>query len=202
MFLIIYKGIQAREGTLLILRLVARLSTFDEYLFCFTCVGILPHIAQTDTRFHFVHVLTTGTTGAEGIPFNLTFVDMNLELIGFRQYSDCSGRGVHSALRLSGRHTLYAMHTAFILQSAINIGTADGEVNLLVAAYSSLADTGYRELPALRVAEAFLHLKQVTGKQASFVTTRSGTDLHLHVLGILRVFGNQGYLDFFLQLGL
>ena len=61
MLLIINKGIQAREGTLLILGLVARLRTFDENLLRLTRIGIFPHITQTDTRLHLIHVLTTGT---------------------------------------------------------------------------------------------------------------------------------------------
>ena len=59
--LIIDKGIEAREGTLLVLGLVARLGTLDEDFLCLTSIGVLPHIAQTDTRLHLVHVLTTST---------------------------------------------------------------------------------------------------------------------------------------------
>ena len=61
MLLIINKGIQAREGTLLILGLVAGLRTLDENLLRLTRIGIFPHITQADTRLHLVHVLTTGT---------------------------------------------------------------------------------------------------------------------------------------------
>ena len=60
-FAVVDKRVEAREGTLLVLRLVARLSSLNEYLFALTRVGILPHIAQAHTRFHLVHVLATGT---------------------------------------------------------------------------------------------------------------------------------------------
>ena len=33
-----------------------------------------------------------------------------LELVGFRQYGNSCCRGVHAALRLSSRHTLYTMY--------------------------------------------------------------------------------------------
>ena len=58
---VVDERVEARECTLLVLRLVACLSTLDENLLALTRVGILPHIAQTNTRFHLVHVLTTGT---------------------------------------------------------------------------------------------------------------------------------------------
>ena len=46
MLLIIYKSVQAREGTLLVLRLVAGLRTLDKDFLSLTCIGVLPHVAQ------------------------------------------------------------------------------------------------------------------------------------------------------------
>ena len=82
--LVIYKGIQARERAFLILRLVAGLGTFDEYFLRLACVGVLPHIAQTDARFYLVYVLTTGTATSEGVPLDFTLVDVHLKLVGLR----------------------------------------------------------------------------------------------------------------------
>ena len=81
MLLVIYKGIQARESAFLVFGLVARLGTLDEDLLRLARIRVLPHIAQADTRFHLVHVLTTGTATSEGVPLDFTLVDMHLKLI-------------------------------------------------------------------------------------------------------------------------
>ena len=202
MLLVVDKGIEAREGTLLVLWLVTRLCTLNKYLFCFARIGVLPHIAQTHTRFHFVNVLTTSTTASEGIPLDFSFVHMHLELVSFRQYGHGSRRSVHTALRLSSGHALYTMYARFIFQRTVHIGTRDGKVNLLETTHGTLRNAGNRELPTLRVTVAFIHLEQVTGKQCCLVATRTGTNLHLHVLRILRILWNQRNLNFLLQLGL
>ena len=53
--------IEAAQGTLLVLWLVTGLSTLDEDFLYLACVRVLPRIAETYTRLHLVHVLTTGT---------------------------------------------------------------------------------------------------------------------------------------------
>ena len=60
--LVVDERTQARQGPFLVFRLVARLGSFDEYLLGLTSIGVLPHVAQTDTGLHLVHVLASGTT--------------------------------------------------------------------------------------------------------------------------------------------
>ena len=106
---------------------------------------------------------------------------------------------MHTSLRLSGRYALNAMNAALIFQRAIDVGTADSEVNLLESAYSTFADAGDAELPTFGIAEALVHLEQVACKQRSLVTARSCADFHLHVLGVLGVLRDEGNLDFLFQ---
>ena len=73
---------------------------------------------------------------------------MHLELVGLGQHGYRSCRGVHTALCLGSWYALYAMDAALILQRAIDIGTADGEVYLLISAHSPFRDAGDAELPA------------------------------------------------------
>ena len=109
---------------------------------------------------------------------------------------------MHTALSLSSRNTLHTVHTRLILQCAIDIHTTHGEVYLLETTHGTFRRTGHRESETLGVAVLLVHLEQVTGEEGSLVTTGSGAYLHLHVLGIFRVFGHEGNLDFFFQLGL
>ena len=94
------------------------------------------------------------------------------------------------------------MNARLILQRAIDIGTRDGKVDFLETTHSTFRDAGDGELPTLGIAVALVHLEEVAGKEAGLVATRSGTDFHLHVLGVLGVLGDEGNLDFFFQLGL
>ena len=94
------------------------------------------------------------------------------------------------------------MHTRLVLQSAIYVGTRDGEVYLLIASYSTFVEVGNRQLPAFRFTEALVHLEEVAGEETSLVATRSCAYLHLYVLSVLGVFRNKGYFYFFFQLGL
>ena len=103
---------------------------------------------------------------------------------------------------LGGRHALHAMHAALILQHAIYIVTTHGKVYLLVSSYSTLRDAGHAQVPTFRVAELLVHAEQVAGKQSCLVAAGSGTNLHLYVLGILRILGHEGNLDFLFQLRL
>ena len=109
---------------------------------------------------------------------------------------------MHSTLRFRSWHTLYTVDTALILQRAINISTADGKVYFFISSYGSFRDTGNGELPPLGVAEAFVHLEEVASKEASLVAPRPGTDFHLYVLGIFRIFWDECNLYFLLQFGL
>ena len=127
---------------------------------------------------------------------------MYLELISLRQYGNGSGTGVHTTLCLGSRNTLNAVNAALIFQCTIDIGTTDGKVYLLETTHSTLANTRDAELPTLGVAVALVHLEEVSSKEASLIATCSGTNLHLHVLGIFWVFRNKGYLDFLFQLRL
>ena len=127
---------------------------------------------------------------------------MHFKLIRLWQYGNGGSRSMHTPLCLCGRHTLYTVNARFILQCTIDVGTADSKVDFLVTADSTFRHTGDGELPSFRVTITLVHLEQIASKQASLVATGSCAYLHLYILGILRVLGYQGNLDFLLQLGL
>ena len=91
------------------------------------------------------------------------------------------------------------MHARLILQRTIDIGTRDGEVDLLESAYGTLADTRDGELPTLRLTIALVHLEEVASEETSFVATCTCADLHLYILRILWILGNQCDFDLFFK---
>ena len=108
--LVVNECSQARQGTLLVLGLVACLGTFYEYFLGLARVGILPHVAQTYARLDLVHVLSAGARTAECVPFNLAFVYAHFKLVGFGQYGHCGRRCLHAAVRFRHRHALHAVY--------------------------------------------------------------------------------------------
>ena len=58
---VVDEGIEAAQGTLLVLWLVTGFGTLDEDFLYLACVRVFPRVAETYTRLHLVHVLTTGT---------------------------------------------------------------------------------------------------------------------------------------------
>ena len=127
---------------------------------------------------------------------------MNLELISLGQYGNRSSRGMHASLCLGGWHTLYTMHARFILQGAIDISSTHSKIDFLITADSTFGHAGDRELPALRLTITLVHLEQVASKQTGFIATCSGTNLHLHILRILRILRNEGDLNLLFELWL
>ena len=195
MLLIVDVGTQPREGTFLVLRLVTCLGTFNQDLIDNARVGILPHIAQTHSRLHLVDVLSTSSRTAEGVPFDLAFVDVHLELIGFGQHSHRSSRGMHTSLCLGDGHTLYAMYTRFVLQCAIDRIAGHHTDDFLETAHRAFGARLHRERPALRFTEALVHLEEVAGKQCRLIATRATTDFEHSILCILRILGDEEHLD-------
>ena len=101
---------------------------------------------------------------------------------------------MHTSLCLCGRHSLHAVYARLILQCAVNIVAAHGEVNLLISAYGTLADACHGEVPSLGVAITLVHGKEVAGKEGSLVATCSSTYFHLHVLSVFRILRHECHL--------
>ncbi len=199
--LVVDLGAQTREGALFVLRLVARLGTLDEYLLHFARIGVAPVVAQTYARLDLVDILSTGTTGAEGLPLDLALVDMHLKLICFGQDCYGSGRGMDASLGLGNGYALYAMDTRFVLEGTIYVLAGDVEDDLLVAAYGTFGEGRNGIVEAAQFEVLGVHTEEVAGKERGLVATGTATNLHDDVLGILRIFGQELEFHFFFQGG-
>ena len=105
---------------------------------------------------------------------------------------------MHASLRLRSRHTLHTMHARLVLQRAVHIVTAHGEVYLLESAHGTLTGTRHGQTPTLLVTELLVHIEQVAREEGRLVAAGAGPYLHLHVLAVLRILGYER--DFYLLL--
>ena len=90
----------------------------------------------------------------------------------------------------------------YVSEGAVDISSTHSKIDFLITADSTFRHAGDRELPALRLTITLVHLEQVASKQTGFIATCSGTNLHLHILRILRILRDKGDLDFLFELWL
>ena len=197
--LVVDECAQSGEGALLVFRLVAGFGTLDKNLLHLAGVGVLPVVAQAYARLHLIDILASGAGGAEGVPLDFALVDDHVERLCLGQHGHRGGAGVYAALGFGGGHSLHAVDSALILESAINIGSGDGAHNLLVAAHGTLAKRRHLQLPAFGLAVFGVHAEEVAGKECCLVAAGAATYLEDSVLAVLGVLRHKHQLDFLFQ---
>ena len=200
MFAVVDERAQAGEGPFLVFGLVACLGTLDEDFLRHARVRVAPVVAQAHARLHFVYILPTGTAASERVPLDFPFVDFDVEGFGLGQYGHRGGRRVHAPLCLRGRHTLYAMYPRLVFHRAVDLFARYGTDDFLVAAGSSLCETGYFHPPAFAFAILGIHAEEVSREDGRLVAAGAGTYLKDGVAVILRVGGSEQELDLFFNL--
>ncbi len=147
-------------------------------------------VGNTDRRVSFVHVLTTGTGGAEGIHPQVRFVDLDcFGFVGLRHHGNRAGRGVNAALGFGFRHSLHPVRTGFKFQRAINTIAREAGDDFLETAVLPFIFAEHLDLPPAFLGIAGIHAKQVAGKDSGFIAPGAGTDFQEHILGVIGVFG-------------
>ena len=108
---------------------------------------------------------------------------------------------MYTALCFCGRNALYTVHTAFVLQCAIDIATCDGANDFLETSGSTFARTRYFQLPSFGLAIFGVHSEQVSCKQSSFVSACTAADFEYGVLCIFWILGYEHQFDGFFKFG-
>src|SRR5690554_1475081 len=117
-------------------------------------------MSNTNGRIGGVHMLATGTGGAESIHTNIRLINRHLfHLIGLSHHRYRTGRSVNASLRFGFRHPLYPMRTRLKLECSVDISPADPADNFLVTAVLARVFTEYLDLPAPLFAIAAIHAK-------------------------------------------
>ena len=137
---------------------------------------------------------------AHGVDLQIRFVDLDVDVLGFRQHGDRRGRGVDAALRFGVRHALHAMHAGFEFQLGEGAAAADFGDDFLVAAHGAFARGDHLDLPALLGGIALVHAEQIAGEQRGLVAAGAGADFEDDVALVHRVLRQQRQADLLLEL--
>ena len=72
-----------------------------------------------------VDALAPGPAGAHAIDLEVLVLDLHVHVLGLGQHRDGGRRGVDPALGLGDRHALHPVHTALVLQPAVDLVAGD-----------------------------------------------------------------------------
>ena len=143
-----------------------------------------------------VNALTTRAACAIHIDAQIVLIDVDLDLVGLRKHGDRSGRRMNAALAFRLRNALHAVHAALELHDGINLVALHLELDFLIAASIGGAHIHGFGLPALRVAEAQVHLVQIARENGGLVATGGSTNLDDDVFLIGGIARNEHVFDF------
>ena len=136
-------------------------------------------------------VLATRASRVEGVEPQVLVLDLEVDLVGFRQNRHSRRRRVDAALGLGLRHALYAVYAALVLKPPVHAAPADLEHDLLEAADVALVRVQYLDAPALPLGVATVHAEEVACEQPSLVAARRCPDLDDDVFVVERALGDQ-----------
>ena len=141
--------------------------------------------------FRLVHVLPAGASCTEGIYLDILHADVHIHLFRHRQHCHRTGRGMDAALGFRFRHTLYPVHAAFKLHSAVSTGAGNLGHHFLKA--PQLRGVGVHQFhgPAHGIRVPGVHAEQHFRKQGGFFPTGPCPDLKDDVLVVIRIPGQQ-----------
>ena len=160
------------------------------------------NMRQTNSRISSIHPLPSRTRRAEQIQTNIIPLQIHIELTSFRENSHRSSGSLNSALSLSLRHPLNAVHPRFIFHDAIDPISRRRQLedNALESTCSTRILVIHFQLPTTSLSKLGIHTEQIASKNSSFVTTRTATNLDDGILAVVRVGRKQQYLNPLLHL--
>src|SRR5436189_1138717 len=138
--------------------------------------------------------LAAWTGGAVDVDLQVVCVDVDVDVLGFREYRHRGGRGVDAALRLRLRHALDAVGAALVLEHRIRPVALDRERVGAVGGRERL------DLEPAPLGVAAEHAVEVAGPDRRLVAAGAGTDLHDDVLVVVWVALEHGQADLLLEL--
>ena len=118
-------------------------------------------VGDTNRGFSLVDVLTARTGSPIGINFEVRRIDIEFDLLNFRENGNRTGRCMDSSLCFGVWNPLHAMCTGFKFELRINVSTAHPHNDFLVSTQFALAFAHNFGLPAFFFGVAKIHSIEV-----------------------------------------
>src|SRR5215210_5626530 len=144
-------------------------------------------VREPDCRVRGVDALATGTAGAVHVDLEVSWVDLDLHVLGFGQDGDGRGRGMYAALALGLGHPLDPVRPALVLEDRVGAVSAYLHGDLLVATDLGRARGEGAVLEAETVGVAGVHVVELTSEEGRLIPAGPGPDLDDNVLVVVRV---------------
>ena len=168
-FQVVEVRLEDAQGVLPVVELGAGLRVLDG-----DAGGNMPH---ADAGLHLVDILAARTGGAEGIPFQVGGIDLDLDGV-VHQGIDKDRRegGLPLALRVVGRDADQAVHAVFGFQVAVGIVALELDGARLDAGLVAFQQFGDRHLVAVALAPAGVHTHKHRRPVVGLGAARPGID--------------------------
>src|SRR5574344_1295691 len=99
------------------MRLVACLGVLDKYLLFYTGVRVFELITQAHAAFHFIHILSSGTTAAKGVPTETRHINVHLDGVVHQGSNIDAGKTRHTfALSIERTHAHQTVHAVLTFE--------------------------------------------------------------------------------------
>ncbi len=146
-----------------------------------------------------IDALSSVSGSTHHIDADILFIDLHIHFFRFGHDRYGDGRCVNPSAGLCFRHTLYAMHTAFVFQNGIGALARYHKGDALHAADTDFFHFGGLHLPTSALGIMYIHPIDFRGKERRFIAARARAYFDDNVLIIIRVFGKKQYFQLLLQ---
>src|SRR5437016_4152130 len=132
----------------------------------------------------------------------ILFLDLDVDVLGFRKDRDGDGRGVDPAARLGDGHALHAVHAALELQPAPGTFAVDEQDHVLESTDAGGAGVHRLDPPPLAFRVFRVHPGEIGGEERRLVAAGAGADLDEDVLVVVGIAWQEEPLQLLLERGL
>src|SRR6266851_193424 len=144
-------------------------------------------VGDADRAVGGVDRLPAWPAGPEDVDPQILVVDVDVDLLGFRQHRHCRRRGMDAAARLGFGHALNPMHPRFVFEPGEDAAAGDRGHRLLEAAEPGLGQIEQLEAPAAQRGIALVHAEEDRREQCSLLAAGAGPDFEDRVALVIRI---------------
>ncbi len=157
-------------------------------------------MGDTYRRLGLVDMLATGPRSPVDINTQIRRVNIDFDILGFRQHGNGTGRRMDTPLGLGFRDALHPVGATFVLEPRVGAFTGNHGDDFFEATHLRFGAAEQLNFPALVFCIAGIHAKQVPGKQGSLVTAGAGPDFKNDIPIVIRIFRQQHHLELLFKL--